>query len=170
MRNLGIAAICAALGGCVAQAETAVDDPVVWGRVDCVRAQDDPMAGNMFEQAKAICTNRAQAAGLVTAASMPSGGRTLGDALANGIIAGATSASVSNATANSCMAENGYIQRPRSGHEEACAPIYAQRDRVVADAAAQRKRMVVRSARAAPKPDVSKEPAQAAPLQPKTGT
>jgi hypothetical protein len=66
----------------VAQAETAVNDSVVWGRVDCVRAQDDPVAGNMLEQAKAICANRAQAPGLVTAAGMPSGGRTLGDALA----------------------------------------------------------------------------------------
>jgi hypothetical protein len=55
MRILGNVAICAALGGCVAQAETVPEDPLVWGRVDCQRLANNPALQLEFEQAKTIC-------------------------------------------------------------------------------------------------------------------
>jgi hypothetical protein len=157
MRVLGIVALCAALGGCASQANAPPADPEVWGRVDCVRTQDNPMAEQQFEQAKAICTNRAQAAGIQTSAGMPSGGRNLGDAIGNGIVAGITASQVNTATGNSCMAENGYIRRPQSHHEAACAAVYAQREQMIA---------AERAATAPPK----RKPRPAEPSVPKPGT
>jgi hypothetical protein len=154
MRKQSFAALGVAffLAGCAAQANTAPEDPVVWGRVDCVRAQENPMAEQEFEQAKAICVNRAQAAGIASTAGMPVG-RGIGGAIASGISAGITQSQVSTATASSCMAEVGYIQRPQSAHQDACSAVYAQRERLAADAAlAQRKstRPAKRPVRTAP--------------------
>lgn len=147
-----VMALCVTVGGCAAQANTAAEDPEVWGRVDCVRAEGNPIATQQFEQARAICLGRSQAAGIQTSAGMPSGGRTIGDAIGNGIVAGITAAQVSNATAMSCMGENGYIKRPRSQHIAACEAIQAQQEKMAAAAAAEAAAATRKKPSARPKP------------------
>jgi hypothetical protein len=153
---LGVALL---LGGCAAQAHV-VEDPEIWGRVDCVRAQENPMAEQEFEQAKAICTGRAQAAGIASTAGMPVG-RGIGGAIGSGIAAGITSAAVSSATATSCMGEVGYVKRPQSHHEAACSAVYAHRDQIAAAAAAANSAALKKS-RVKPKPIAAAAPAQTA--------
>lgn len=114
------------LAGCATNNTAAVEDPVGWGRVDCQRGDGNPVLEGQFEQAKAICLGRAQAAGLAGTAGMPAGGRNLGDAIGNGIVAGVTQARISDATASSCMAEQGYLMKTRSAFEASCQPIWDQ--------------------------------------------
>jgi hypothetical protein len=154
MRNLGIVALCAALGGCAAQANNAaVEDPQGWARVDCQRGLGNPVLEAQLEQAKAICTGRAQAAGLAGTAGMPTGGRNLGDAIGNGIVAGVTQAQITNATASSCMAEQGYLLRTRSSFEAVCTPVWEQQ-RLAEEAAVKK---LTPSARKPPKKPASTE-------------
>jgi hypothetical protein len=136
MRILGIVAICAALGGCVAQAETVPEDPPVWGRVDCQRLADNPTLQLEFEQAKTICLSRAQAASVAGTASMPEG-HGLGGAVVAGINQGAAANQISTATAVGCMGEMGYLRKTKSEHLAICEAIKEQRERIAAAAPPQ---------------------------------
>lgn len=99
------------------------EDPPQWGRFDCQRAADHPELLPQFEQAKLVCVNRAQAAGIAGTASMPTG-YGLGGAIASGISAGIAQGQIQNATVNSCMAEYGYMMSKKSEHEARC-PVVA---------------------------------------------
>lgn len=139
MRVLLAPLLALGLAGCVAQASQQTQDPELWGRVDCQRGAGNPVLEQEFEQAKAICGGRAQAAGISASASMPAYGRGIGGAIADGIAQGITSAQVSNATAMSCMAELGYIKRPQSAHVAACTAIQEQQRQVAEAEAAKSK-------------------------------
>jgi hypothetical protein len=136
MRILGIVALCAALGGCVAQAETVPEDPPLWGRVDCQRLTDNPTLQLEFEQAKTICLSRAQAASVAGTANMPEG-RGLGGSIVAGINQGAAANQISTATSTGCMGEMGYLMKTRSEHLAMCAAIKEQRERIAAAASPQ---------------------------------
>jgi hypothetical protein len=118
MRNwFGLAAILAVtltLGACNAQQAHNVNEEVRWSRFDCTT---NDVA---FEQAKAICMNRANAAGIAGTANMPSSGGGLGGAIADGIVQGITQAQITQSTALSCMAEQGYTRRTISEQIAAC--------------------------------------------------
>lgn len=120
------------LAGCARKTDTATEDPVGWGRVDCKRGAGDPVMEAQLEQAKAICSGRAQAAGLAGTAGMATGGRNIGDSIGNGIVAGVTQARITDATASSCMAEQGYLLRTLSSFEAACQPIWDQEQKQAA--------------------------------------
>jgi hypothetical protein len=72
-----------------------------------------------FEQAKLICVNRAEAAGVAGTASMPNG-YGLGGAVAAGISQGIAASQIQVATAKSCMAEYGYALQRASEFEARC--------------------------------------------------
>jgi len=129
MRVFGIAAICAALGGCVAQAETVPEDPPLWGRVDCQRLADNPTLQLEFEQAKTICLSRAQAASVAGTANMPEG-HGLGGSIVAGINQGAAANQISTATATGCMGEKGYLMKTKDEHLSMCAAIKEQQQRI----------------------------------------
>lgn len=118
MRILSAIAVMMLLSGCQTTQEQA-EDPVQWGRFDCQRAADHPELTPQFEQAKLVCVNRAQAAGIAGTASMPTG-YGMGGAIASGISAGIAQAQIQNATINSCMAEYGYMLLKRSEHVARC--------------------------------------------------
>ena len=126
MRILGIAALCAVLGGCVAQAETVPEDPPVWGRVDCQRLADNPALQVQFEQDKTICISRAQAAAAAGTANMPDG-HGLGGAIVAGINHAETRNQISLATIVGCMGEAGYLFKTKSEHLAMCAAINEQK-------------------------------------------
>lgn len=93
----------------------------MWFRFDCrTNHAENPDIAAEFEQAKAICAPRAQAAGTAASAAVPMGYGMAG-AISSGIQAGITQAQVSTATAQSCMAERGYTQRTQSEDEALCA-------------------------------------------------
>jgi hypothetical protein len=133
MRNLGIVALCVALGGCVAQAETVPEDPLVWGRVDCQRLADNPALQVEFEQAKTICLSRGQAAAAAGTANMP-GGRGLGGAIVAGINQSATANQIGTATITGCMGEMGYLFKTKSEHIAMCDAIKEQKQRTASAA------------------------------------
>jgi|HubBroStandDraft_6_1064221.scaffolds.fasta_scaffold111911_1 hypothetical protein len=99
--------------------EEAAQDPPLWGHIDCQRTADHPELASQFEQAKLVCFNRAQAAGVAGTASMPTG-YGLGGAVASGISAGIAQAQIQNATVNSCMAEYGWMLTKRSDFDARC--------------------------------------------------
>jgi hypothetical protein len=120
----------ALLGGCVAQAET-VEDPLLWGRVDCQRLAENPALQQDFDQAKTICLSRAQAASVAGTANMP-GGYGIGSAMVAGMNKGIASNQIATATVNGCMGEMGYLFKTRSEHLAICEAITEQRQRVAA--------------------------------------
>lgn len=107
-----------ALAGCQTTQE-AQDDPLMFGRVDCRGPVGRPEVSRHFEQAKAICMNRADAAATAGTANMPMG-YGYGGAIAAGINQGITAASIRNSTAVSCMAEQGYLLKRRSEFVAMC--------------------------------------------------
>jgi hypothetical protein len=125
MRILCIAALCAGLGGCVTQAETVPDDPMIFGRADCQRAEGNPVIQQDAEQVKQICLGRAQAAAVAGTANMPAG-YGLGGAIAAGIAQGAAANQITSATVNSCMAEHGWLFKRKSEHIAMCDAIREQ--------------------------------------------
>lgn len=125
------------LAGCVAQAsQQNVEDPPLWGRVDCQRLADRPDLEIEFEQAKTICLSRGQAAAVAGTAAIPVG-RGLGGAMASGIERGITANQIGTATINGCMGEMGYLFKPKSEHLAMCEAV-KERQRL-ADAAAKPK-------------------------------
>jgi len=140
MRNCVLVFATISLAGCMAQANTGqVEDPQVWGRVDCRRQEGNPEVQMLAEQAKAICSSRAQAAAISGTTAIPVG-HGLGGAIASGIERGQAQSEISNATAMSCMAEQGYLLRTKSAHIAACDAIQAQKDRQASSAAAKDKK------------------------------
>ncbi len=123
-RALGLAAA-ALLGGCVAQANTTAEDAPVWGRMDCQRATGNAVVQAEADQARQICTSRAEAAAVAGTANMP-GGRGIGGAMVAGINQGITSGQIRVATAASCMGEMGYILKTRAQHLAMCDAIADQ--------------------------------------------
>ena len=89
----------AALCGCQT-AQQQAEDPIAWSRLDCKRLADGPEMVPQFEQAKLICVNRAEAAGVAGTAGMPVG-HGVGGAIAAGISQGIASAQIQTATAKS---------------------------------------------------------------------
>ncbi len=108
----------AVLSGCQTTEQQA-EDPLQWGRFDCKRLADGPQIAVEFDQAKAVCLNRAQAAGIAGTAAMPTG-YGLGGAMVSGINRGITSSQIQDATIKSCMAERGYLLAKMSEHEARC--------------------------------------------------
>lgn len=121
MRSGNVAALCAALLLCGCATAPPPEDPEVWGRVDCQRAEGNPMLTQEFEQARTICKAGADAAGLSGSAGYYGGG--LAGAVGQGIRAG----QISQATGIACMGERGWLLRPRSAHLAACEAIEAQK-------------------------------------------
>jgi hypothetical protein len=158
MRNLGIVALCAALGGCVANAsQTPPEEPLVWGRVDCVRLADNPMAQQEFEQAKAICLSRGQAAAVAGTAGMP-GGRGLGGAIIAGANQGAAANQIGTATISSCMGEQGYLFKTKTDHLAMCEAIREQKERIALATAPQKRAIKPASRPPAAAPAVTPQP------------
>ena len=108
----------AALCGCQT-AQQQAEDPIAWSRLDCKRLADGPEMVPQFEQAKLICVNRAEVAGVAGTAGMPVG-HGVGGAIAAGISQGIASAQIQTATAKSCMAEYGYMLQRNSEFEARC--------------------------------------------------
>jgi hypothetical protein len=133
MRALWALFALAVVGGCVK--EVPPEEQKVFGRLDCQRAEGNPMVQQQFEQARTICLGRAQAAAIAGTAAMPTG-HGLGGAIASGIQQGMAQREIGENTAISCMAEQGYIQRTRAEHEAACAAIQAQQQQMAAAAQA----------------------------------
>ena len=123
-----ILALCATilLAGCVAQAETVPDDPLVWGRVDCQRLADNPALQVEFEQAKTICLSRGQTAAAAGTANMPEG-HGLGGAIVAGINQAHTANQIGTSTIIGCMGEMGYLRKTKSEHIAMCAAINEQK-------------------------------------------
>ncbi|MFG1256335.1 hypothetical protein V5F79_03355 [Xanthobacter flavus] len=92
----------------------------MWGRVDCKRAADHPELKPEYEQALAICENRAIAAGTAGTANMP-GGYGMAGAISAGINQGIAEGNIRRSTTISCMAERGYLLKKKSEHTAACA-------------------------------------------------
>lgn len=136
MRINSFAAIAAAafLGGCVAQADTVAEDPLVWGRVDCQLIAGNAMLQADFEQARTICVARGQAASVATTANMPNG-YGMGGAMVAGMNKGIAGSQVTIATVGGCMGEMGYLQKPKSQHVAMCEAIADQKQRMAAAAA-----------------------------------
>lgn len=125
MFRTGAVAVVAAsliLAGCQTTAQQ--ENPPIWGRIDCQRAVENPQLTVLFEQAKLVCQNRADAAGTAGTAGMPTG-RGIGGAIASGIAAGITHAQISVSTAKSCMAEYGFMLASRQEHEMRCVSVRA---------------------------------------------
>lgn len=104
----------AALAGCAGQQD--MSDPVVWGRVDCRRAGDDPALVAKFEQDKAVCLAKAEVTAEVSRAQFgyqPS--------LVGALSAGVQADRVGVAAAKACMAEAGYLYVARSAHDARCS-------------------------------------------------
>lgn len=87
---------------------------MMYGRLDCKR-RTDPSINIIFEQDTAICSGRAQVAGLTGTASMPVAG------LGGVIMRDMTAHHISTASLTACMAEKGYLYKRRSEHEAMCA-------------------------------------------------
>lgn len=125
MRILCVAVLCAVLGGCVTQAETVPEDPMIFGRADCQRMEGNPVIQQDAELSKQICVGRAQAAAIAGTSNMP-GGHGLGGAIAAGIAQGAAASQISSATVTSCMAEHGWLFKRKSEHVAMCDAIREQ--------------------------------------------
>ncbi|HVL73315.1 MAG TPA: lipoprotein [Beijerinckiaceae bacterium] len=123
-RVLVAAGIAVALAGCTA-AQSEGERPL-FGRVDCRSIAGNAALEQEFEQAKAICLPRAEAAAVAATANMPRG-YGLAGAIVAGIEQGMTRNQIGTSTAVSCMAEQGYLFRTPSAHEQACAAIAAER-------------------------------------------
>jgi phage gpG-like protein len=152
MRNLGIVALCAALAGCNAQANTSSEDPPVWGRVDCQRSEGNPILSQEFELARQICASQAEAAAVAGTANMR-GGYGIAGGIAAGINQGITAGNISRATGTGCMGERGYMLRPLSEHLAACEAIQEQKDRMAAAAKPEKRTGSPKAARS-PSPTV----------------
>lgn len=129
MRTSVLGALAAALlvAGCAARANMENEaDPTLWSRVDCQRISANPSLMQEFEQAKAICLPRGQAAATAGTANMP-GGYGLGGAIAAGINQGITANQIGTATITSCMGENGYLLKRKSEQDAMCEAIADQR-------------------------------------------
>jgi hypothetical protein len=131
IRQFTSLSVAALLAGCVAQAETVAEDPLLWGRVDCQRLAENPALQQDFDQAKTICLSRAQAASVAGTANMP-GGYGIGGAMVAGMNKGVASNQIATATVNGCMGEMGYLFKTRSEHLAICEAITEQRQRVAA--------------------------------------
>ena len=117
-----VAAVAAsfALAGCVANQQVAEQDPMIWGRLDCRRAEVEPAIAVENERVKAVCLPRAEAAAIAGTSAMPVG-YGIGGAIASGISQGIASNQIATKTLASCLAEHGYLNRRRSEHEAYCA-------------------------------------------------
>ena len=131
MRAVWALLVLAIFGGCVK--EVPPEEQKVFGRVDCQRAEGNPIVQQQFEQARAICLGRAEAAAVAGTSAMPTG-HGLAGAISSGIQQGMAQRQIGESTAISCMAEQGYIQRTRAEHEAACAAIQAQQQQIAAAA------------------------------------
>lgn len=100
------------------------EEEQVFGRVDCQRAEGRPDIAVHYEQASAICKNRAEAAAVAGTTAIPVG-QGIGGAIASGIERGAAQNQIGAATAISCMAEQGYVRRTRSEHDRICTELKA---------------------------------------------
>src|SRR5687767_14385789 len=117
--------LAASLAGC-ATAKQPPEGPKIFGRVDCQRNRGNPVLEREFEQAKAICIPRAEAAATAGTAAMPMGSG-IGGAIVSGIEQGVKGREIANATALSCMAERGYLLKTMAEHDAICVAIEAQR-------------------------------------------
>ncbi|MCG5237114.1 hypothetical protein [Xanthobacter oligotrophicus] len=114
MRTKALALI-AALGLCgCATAGNDGDDPQTWGRVDCKRAADHPELMPEFEQAKAVCFNLASANAAAASANT------------QGLAGAVTAMQVNSGTAESCMAQRGFLLKRKSEHNAMCAAASAK--------------------------------------------
>jgi len=118
MRIFAVLTATALLMGCQTTQEAA-EDPILWGHIDCQRSADHPEFNTQIEQAKLVCINRAQAAGIAGTASMPTG-YGLGGAISSGINAGIAQGQIENATVKSCMAEYGWMLSKKSEFDARC--------------------------------------------------
>lgn len=125
-----IAIAAALLCGCAQQPPP---EPRAFYRVDCRPTAGDAMMEQEFERVRAVCVSRSQAAAISGTASMPSG-YGLGGAIAAGINKGITSNQISEATGNSCMAEQGFLFRTEAEDTAVCTAIRDQQMQRIAEA------------------------------------
>ena len=105
------------LAGCATPTQPA--DPVKWSRVDCKRA-NEPAIQKHFEQSKAVCLVRADAAGVAGSAPMPVGSG-LGGGIASGMERAAARNRITQAAVADCMAQAGYIVNKQSEFAARCS-------------------------------------------------
>jgi hypothetical protein len=112
MRNLGIVALCAALGGCAT-----APPPMQWIRTDGKRAAGDLVLAQQFDVDRTVCLGERQKAALS------------GVTIASGGFAAALAAqdrgNSADAVAKGCMAEKGYVLVPEDQAEERRAEMAA---------------------------------------------
>lgn len=113
MRIFFIAASAALfLAGCANQQD--IDDPKMFGRVDCKRASASADIQTQYELDKQVCLGRANAAGLSGTSAMH------GYGIVGAINQSMTATSIAGSTATSCMAERNYLYARRSEHTARC--------------------------------------------------
>jgi hypothetical protein len=98
MRNLGIVALCAALGGCAAAPK------MLWVRADGQRSADNPVLQTQFELDGTACLGERNKANL-------SGVTFTGGGLA-GVAASMERSNAADTVQRGCMAEKGYLLVP----------------------------------------------------------
>lgn len=102
----------ALLSGCANQQD--IDDPMIFGRVDCKRASSSADVQTQYELDKQLCAGRARASGIAGTSAMH------GYGIAGAINQGFAAGRIETATAVSCMAERNYLHARRSEHEARC--------------------------------------------------
>jgi len=121
MRRLALLASLSIMMGCQTNPQQ-TEDPPIWGRFDCQRQADNPALMSEFEQARIICTGRAEAQARAAAASVAPG-YGMGGAIAAGFERSVVAQQVGVPAVMSCMAERGYTRAPRAAHEARCAAV-----------------------------------------------
>ena len=91
---------------------------MVWGSIANVHLST-PGHRSQSERAKLICVGKADAAAVAGTANIRPG-YGLGGAIASGIETGVKQTQIKDATASSCMAEQGYQFKKRSEFEALC--------------------------------------------------
>lgn len=118
MKTIAIIAVSILLSACNGSQQS-TQEASIFGRVDCKRLADYPELEIEFEQAKAVCLPRAQAAAVAGTTAIPVGNG-LGGAIASGIERGMAQREIGTSTTVSCMAERGYLYKPMSQHLAMC--------------------------------------------------
>lgn len=115
------AVLAISLAACATPGDQNPEDPIVFGRVDCQRSENNPTIQAAFEQDSAVCKGRAEAASLSGTSSMNGGG------LVGALDKAVTQQQIGKSTIVSCMAERGYLLKRRSEHTAMCSAIAAQK-------------------------------------------
>lgn len=109
------------LTGCVASSlpPPSGAEAKLFGRVDCKTTKGNAILEVEYEQAKAVCLNRADAAAVAGTTAIPIGHGAV-NAVFSGIQRGSAQREIGLSTALSCMAERGYLHETDAANAARC--------------------------------------------------